>query len=659
MSFASPDRLMWLMIAIPIIGFYILKTRLRRRRVATLLFWDQVFEEKRQRTLWQNLRHWLSLLLQLALVGLLGFALADPLWRSQSDAGQELILVIDNSASMQAVDPDSGRTRLQEAVDEAQQVAAGLRQGDRIALITSGTSVRVPMGMTDFAPTAEEALDKIEPTDGPTRVREAIEAARRLSTDPERRRIVVFSDGCISERDSIPAADDLRWVQVGQSTDNVAITKFQVRRSTIDPIGYALLVELSNFSDDPFEGRLRLDLDETLVDVIPFDLEPGATLRRTIEGTSREGGILVGQLDADDGLDVDNIARAVVPSRPSIPVRLIAGDETEAFYLRTVLDSIPLLEVDETYTGASSDESAESDGFVGLTVCSGLIPDPLPPGPLMIVAPDRDGPELENDGISVPAWRLGPELESPIIAKQDGDSPLLRHVQLQNVLLDGGRDIEVEETFAESASLLETADGANVLVAVERPAGRMLLLSADLNSSDLPLRIAFPVMMTNAVNWFFRQSGDMNPALATGQIATVPWDRPDAEQETVMMVDPAGIRRGVTVADRRASVGPTTQIGVYGLFTESSMPDDDAQTPDDDAQRPTPEELKQNSEARGELLAFNLCDANESDLRLPELGESTLGDPPAGGAPPWFYLALIAIGLVIGEWALFNRRVVA
>ena len=129
----------------------------------------------------------------------------------------------------------------------------------------------------------------------------------------------------------------------------------------------------------------------------------------------------------------------------------------------------------------------------------------------------------------------------------------------------------------------------------------------------------------------------------------------DAEDETVMLVTPIGRRRGVTVADRRASVGPSSQIGVYGLFTKSSLPD----VPEEESQPPTPEELKQTGDARGELLAFNLCDANESDLRLPELADSTIGDPPAGGAPPWFYLALIAIGLVIGEWALFNRRVVA
>ena len=34
--------------------FYILKIRLRRVPVSTLLFWQQIFEEKKRRALWQR-----------------------------------------------------------------------------------------------------------------------------------------------------------------------------------------------------------------------------------------------------------------------------------------------------------------------------------------------------------------------------------------------------------------------------------------------------------------------------------------------------------------------------------------------------------------------------------------------------------------------------
>lgn len=640
MSLASPERLMWLWIAVPIIVLYILKTRLRRQPVATLLFWDQIFEEKRQRSLWQNLRRWLSLLLQLIFVSLLAFALADPLWRWQADSGQEVILVVDNSASMQAVEPETGQTRLQLAVDRAASLARGLRQGDQMALVTAGTTVRVVVGMSDFAPAIEEAIHSIQPTDGPTQIKDAIEAARRLADEEERRRIVVITDTTLDEQNDIESAEDLSWESVGTSQTNLAITTFQVRRSSVDPIGYALLVEVRNFSDEPSSTRLKLTLGDDLVDVVPIKLEADGVWQTTIEGTSREGGVLTASLDATDGLSVDNTARAVVPARPFVPVTLITGPDDQSFYLRTVLESIPLIKLRVV-------NDTEQTAKNGLTIYSGTVPNKLPPGPALFIARD-DGPPG--------TWKLGNEIDTPIVAKQDKESPLLRHVQLQNVMLAGGRDIEVDESLGEAITLLETADTSRVLVSVEREAGRILILSANLDDSDLPLRIAFPVMMTNAMNWFFRQTGDMNPALNTGLATTVPWD---FDAASAVLMSPDGNVRNISVARDRAAISPIGKAGVYGLFSPESLPKPDMAPQSEQLPIKTPEEWKLAEEVPGELLAVNLCSAEESDLRVAQQSNETTSLVSRGGAPAWFYLVMLAIALVIGEWALFHRRVVA
>ncbi|WP_436717333.1 VWA domain-containing protein [Roseiconus lacunae] len=692
MSLASPDKLLWLMVALPIIGFYILKTRLRRRQVSTLLFWEQVFEQKRQRSLWQNLRHWVSLLLQLAFVGFLGFALADPLWNSQADRGQDLILVIDNSASMGAINPDTQQTRLDEARSKASDMASTLRNGDNIALITAGTSVRVVVGMSDFAPTVVEAIEQIKLTDGPTQVRDAVAAARRLASDPERRRIVVFTDGGVTDRDRLKAessndsdadqesrvaqdesttpedvafdgrldADDVRLISVGQTLDNVAITTFQVRRSTVDPIGYSLLVEVKNFSEDPVENRLTLKLNDVLADVIPLKLQAGESYRTQIDATSQAGGVLTGELKDDDALLIDNVARAILPERPEIPVHLVIGDESQSYYLNRVLESIPLVRI----VDQSQIDQAK------LHIFAGVVPDAIPDGPVLFVDIPADGPKQfagADESQGTPAWRIGEAMENPIIAKQETSSPLLRHVQLQNVILAGGRDIAVNEQLGNATTLLETATGATVCVSVEREQGRILLLASDLDSSDLPLRIAFPVLMTNAMNWFFRETGEIRPALATGIAADVPWDIGPVEETTLArMIGPAGDESPVTVKDGFAKLGALSQTGVYHLTTESKN-----QTPIDGQEQPTEAELTEVDQesstsasdleagSLGEAVAVNLTDPNESDLRVPELSDDASAPLPPASRSPWFYLVLAACGLVIAEWALFQRRVVA
>jgi len=76
MNFASPNSLIWLALAVPIVIFYILKIRLRRQPVSTVMFWKQVLDEQNPRSIWQRLRHLVSLLLQLAMLLLLALVIA-------------------------------------------------------------------------------------------------------------------------------------------------------------------------------------------------------------------------------------------------------------------------------------------------------------------------------------------------------------------------------------------------------------------------------------------------------------------------------------------------------------------------------------------------------------------------------------------------------
>src|SRR5437764_4415281 len=104
MNLLHPYALAWLGLAVPIVIFYILKIRLRRVPVSTILFWRQIFEEKQPRSIWQHLRHLLSLLIQIFFLCLLIFALAEPFFHWEVLEARRVVVVIDNSASMNATD---------------------------------------------------------------------------------------------------------------------------------------------------------------------------------------------------------------------------------------------------------------------------------------------------------------------------------------------------------------------------------------------------------------------------------------------------------------------------------------------------------------------------------------------------------------------------
>lgn len=635
MSLASPDRWLWLLLALPIVMLYILRTRLRRQSVTTLLFWDQVFDQKRQRAWWQRLRHWFSLLLQLAFLLLVVGALVDPLWEGEGHQARQIVIVVDNSASMAATTA-SGTTRFEQARARALAVLAAVRDGDEVALVTTGSSVRVPVGMTDFTPAVRDALQALQRTDGPSRALEAIETARRLTRVPEQRRIVLISDACFEGAAELQHSDDVDWIAVGEAADNLGITQLSLRRSLVDPIGYAALIEVENFGQAAVSTRLTIQLAKELVDVIPLNIEPGQPWRKTLTGAAAEGGMLRVALEHQDALALDNAALAVLPQRPRIPVLLVTAEPS--LYLESVLGALPLVDLSVATTAPPQ---APAGGFMLL---HRIVPETLPNGAVFVIDPRGDSD----------AWTRGQPLEAAIIAKQASGSPLLPHVRLTNLALPGARELQMHDG---AEPLLIEAGGATLMASRVRGDDRLVVLAADLESSDLPLRIAFPVLMTNAVNWFLGQTGELQPALQTGQLAEIPIGRPASQPW--QWTDATGTVAAASVTEERAVIGPIDHIG---LITLRPVPPPHAPPASPSAAPDTGSSADTGSPApSGEAirLAANLCDRQESDLK-PRLEppSQSLSLSGSGRRSLWFYLACTALGLITAEWFLYQRRVV-
>lgn len=319
---ANPSRLAWGLLAIPVIVMFILRNRLRRRTVSTLMFWDQLLEDQPPRVWWRRLRNLVSLLCQLAFIALLVGAIADPLWSWQRRAARRVVYVLDNSSSMSARERPSSVSRIERARAAARQMIRSLRGRDTAAIVTAGGLPRVLLGATGDRRLLRSSVERVEATDAPTRLAEAVETARRLIAGDERGEVVVLTDGGSKEITSLRASDDVTVYGFGEASPNLPITSFQVRRSVADAIGFQVLVEVTNFGDESADCRLELDLEGNVVDVIPLSIEPDDSWRRTLEHTSTEGGRLTAQLDASDD-------RAAGTARPNRRDRLRRASELD------------------------------------------------------------------------------------------------------------------------------------------------------------------------------------------------------------------------------------------------------------------------------------------------------------------------------------------
>jgi hypothetical protein len=265
---------------------------------------------------------------------------------------------------------------------------------------------------------------------------------------------------------------------------------------------------------------------------------------------------------------------------------------------------------------------------------------------------------------STSLWTLGEKLADPIVAKQESESPLLRHVRLDNVLLPEACQISP----ADGAQPLVTALSGDPLYFSYQSDGRqMLVLTVNLEQGDLTFRTTFPIMVTNALGWFAGSAGELRESLATGSVADISLasgqpleaaatrdsardQEPPASQ--FFLESPAGRALPLPSGIAAATVGPLDECGVWrvvgGPAAGSSR---DAVGPSQDAAKAPP--LVE--------LACNLASRTESDLRVPEELLAS-GNSPAQAAaawfvrPIWFYLIALAWLLATLEWFLYQRR---
>ena len=618
MNFLSPAALFLFGIAAPIITLYILKLRRRREPVSTLMFWEQIFREKQTTSLFQKLKHLLSLLLQLLFLTLLVLAIARPQFGFMTKLARQIVLIIDHSASMNT--REEALSRLESAKQRALKLVDNLRFIDEMMVISCHTQLIIHSPFTNHQKSLRAAIAWIQPTDVKTDLAPALSLAysvTQTNTNPE---IVVLSDFAIEAQSqqvvdmlqNPPPHAKLHLLPVAHKvSDNVGITQFRVRKSLVNAFDYQTLLTIANTSDAEKSFNVELYLNDDLLDVRPYTLAPGENRSEIFSNFTFEGGRLKAVLDVDDALSTDNVAYATLPKRERIPVLLVTRSNT---FLENALAVDEKLDV----TVISPDQYKPGEAGYDVTIFDRYNPPTLGDGNYMFIYPPKTGA----------MWEIGAPLETPIITDWVRDHPILRYVQLDNVLIG-----EAYQVVPPPRAKVLVRSFDDPLLIVDETSNRKVVFAAiDILKSDLPLRIAFPVIIANTIQWFRSGSGIEDYHLQTGEILS---KQIPSTIETVTITGPMGEPTEVAVEDAQLLFDQTTIAGFYEL-----------QLGEDE-----------------EVWAINLTDESESQIGVTASIEDLLDEEMIGlgGSallryPPWIYLVFLAVALSAVEWWLYQRR---
>lgn len=618
-GFLSVANAWWLLLLIPLLIFYFLKLKRPTVQISSLALWQSVVNDQRVNSPFQKFRRNILLWLQIVILILLVVAAMQPFVRGTSEPADYQPILIDCSASMSARDRVTGKTRLDLAKERVAELIDNLNPDQQLSLIAVHSSADQLTEFTGNRRVLHGAVDGLQVRDVPSQLEDALRMTQALAKTVPVESSVLFSDGNVPDRVRFALPFRVNFQKIPPADSNAGITAFNARLATAQEWDVFLRVE----SSADVSGILQLYQEQGLVSEQPFVLTKGESQRLTFRvvtngATRLEARLVVNRTDFDS-LKTDNIAWLDLPA--ARPLKVFVASGLSSF--RRALLAIPAVDVfpqdnqpvqrSVPYDLVISDQASDEELKAAVYLMIGIIP--------------------ENA-----RSLLGPGTGLTRFLDWDRTAPLLRHVQLRDVEIadaaqpQEGRDAgELDEL---GFSTIATGTGGPLILQKRSTSSLAFYSLFHTKRSTLEFRVAFPILVANAVNLARQESSigelrsqktGIHPAMTLQPDSTFTVMGPDRERQIVKS-DESGRVSGVSVS----------RAGQYRIAGDSSEP---------------------------VLISASLMSPEETTLQtvdaiqFDEQSVSTTGDTLEVDQPLWTIFAMLGLAFLMIEWWFFQRPV--
>lgn len=479
----APAALLLTALAAPIILLYVLKLRRREAVVPSTFLWRQVLEDIQANAPWQRLRFNLLLLLQLLTLAALILALARPAYSESHAIAGDLIVIVDESYGMQAHDvPPS---RFAAALARARTLASQLAPNHRMSVIGMGARPRLAIAASSDQGAIARAIGRLRVGTAAPNFLDALSLAASLARSGQAAQVVVLTSRQ-SGITSLPLQVHfpVEIDRIGQQLHDLGITALAASRhgQTVEAVA-----RIGNFGAQTERSRLELFANGRLADV--RSLAVPAHGQRSLFWTDLPAMVtrLHLRLLHRDDVDNDKSAWAVIPGPPIVRVLLVSHGD---FFLQAALLDDPATR--PAITSPAAYRPAMSHPY-DLTIFDGFLPRVLPAGSVLLVNP----PQGTAGALRFRKNRPGGTVTETAAGMSGPLGSLLRYVDLSDVHVAQVRSVSLPDWLHP----LALSAGYPLLAAGESGRGRLALVGFDLQHSDWPLRISFPLAIHNLVRY--------------------------------------------------------------------------------------------------------------------------------------------------------------
>lgn len=516
MQLLFPAAVLGLLTVPLILLLHIMRSRREQRPISSLALWRGLQQQKRG-SRFQSLPLTLLLIMQLCIAATLVAALARPVSSFVLADPWHTIFIIDTTTSMATT------AATESYFDQArQQVRMGIETAgldDTMSIISLEKHPRILFTSTQAETESEnddetnrvtinrvKALSELDNLrlggtgiDLPT----ALNLATSLIDPNRNNRIVVLTDGHYSVDPTRlpPVPIQIDWQILGNSESNQALLNVSAKRQ---PDGsHRLFARLVNYGDISVQRTVEVAIDGDVVEPRTVEIPAGGETVEVWTVTERQAQSAQIKLLEDDSLAIDNMADVWLQSGTRHRVLLQA--ETPDPLTRALLAQP---NVDLTIDTPDDDASYNPADF-DLTILQNQPLDfsspNLPSGDLLIVNPQPQQEQrlnLRADTAIAAPWLAEIDFSGVYFGRVYTDTlPNWLHVALKSKVPQIGPETgdAASPSRTETSSNIDKVEGQPLIVRGHDGQRQVTIWTFDLGDSNLPARLAFPLLMDSTL----------------------------------------------------------------------------------------------------------------------------------------------------------------
>ncbi len=464
MGFTNLWPLFLLLTIPPVIMLYILKRKYKEEVISSSLLWKEVYKNTRANAPWEKFKKNIMLLLQIIIILSVILALMSPFISIGGKSYKNVIMVIDNTASMNTIYDDSN-SRLEQGKTLAKEYLNSTKEGTNTYIISyDGTSNLLLNG--DFNKSnASSIIDKISTSYGSGDISDVVSFVKAIGDGiGEEYEALIFTDKQVAISDI-----NGRIVYLGNSGLNGSVDN--VSHKFVDD-KVKVIANVTNNGDSLYEGDFSLYNGEELVAVEGVTLQVGESKTLSFQLDSLNSDYLKGELSRKDILIEDNTYYHVVNENKVKKILLVTDENV---FLEKAFGIIENTEVYKTNDVSNITDNDEYD----LYVFDNKMPEVMPrKGSILFINPNS------NEFFNV---LEGGEIGQATAVKGSVSSYLE----------------DTQFTLSEYNIIETPYYGTNILTIDDNSIGfkgeindrKIAALSFDLHSTDFALKKEFPILI--------------------------------------------------------------------------------------------------------------------------------------------------------------------